>query len=219
MQILQLLLQLSLSQLNEVWLRELSGSMLAFADNTFSQQGEDGILAEVFRRLRVSQGHFVDVGASDGATHSNTRLLIRKGWSGTLVEADALQFRRLSESGVCESGSVVCLHERVGFRPGERTLDGIFASHSHVNRIDFLSIDIDGNDLDVLGALAIRSVPPVSPHQCCCSLVLRFACLPGQTSGGVHRRRIQLAPTPNYSDIAKRSGPRPPATPRCGYYL
>ena len=120
------------------WADAISDSLLAFASNTHSQQGEDGILSEIFSRLGVRQGFFVDVGASDGLTNSNTRLMADRGWAGLMIEANPTAFGNLSRSGVCGE-RVACLHERVGFRPGESELLALLPKDCN---IDFLSIDI-----------------------------------------------------------------------------
>jgi hypothetical protein len=49
-----------------------------------SQFGEDGILWQVFRQRPV--GYFIEVGAYDGVTLSNTFFLEQMGWCGLLVE-------------------------------------------------------------------------------------------------------------------------------------
>jgi len=49
-----------------------------------AQFGEDRILWQVFRRR--PQGYFIEVGAFDGVTLSNTYFLEQMGWSGVLLE-------------------------------------------------------------------------------------------------------------------------------------
>ena len=49
-----------------------------------SQFGEDRILWQVFRRRPT--GYFIEVGAYDGVTLSNTYFLEQMGWSGLLIE-------------------------------------------------------------------------------------------------------------------------------------
>src|SRR5689334_17383054 len=58
--------------------------------NARSQHGEDLLVAAHFGEKRG--GYFVEVGALDGVTFSNTYLLeIDYGWTGVLIEADPLQ--------------------------------------------------------------------------------------------------------------------------------
>jgi len=49
-----------------------------------AQFGEDRILWQVFKRRH--HGYFIEVGAYDGITLSNTYFLEQMGWTGLLVE-------------------------------------------------------------------------------------------------------------------------------------
>ena len=78
--------------------------LLKFARNETSQHGEDGILAELFRRIPAIHATrwCVDVGAWDGVHWSNTHsLLVTKTkeaasqWQGVLLEANAEKFQQL----------------------------------------------------------------------------------------------------------------------------
>ncbi len=40
-----------------------SNSLLHYYGNVHSQRGQDGILAEIFRRMNISKGTFVEFGA------------------------------------------------------------------------------------------------------------------------------------------------------------
>lgn len=59
----------------------------AYGANIYSQNGEDGVLEELFKRLHISQGRCCEFGAADGKYCSNTRLLLENGWSGKLIES------------------------------------------------------------------------------------------------------------------------------------
>lgn len=60
-----------------------------------SQYGEDQYVLEYFGD-RV--GHFVDIGAYDGLTYSNTRCLMERGWSGVCIEPNPLVFPYLMQN-------------------------------------------------------------------------------------------------------------------------
>src|SRR5262249_58415909 len=51
----------------------------------YSQNEEDGILAEIFRRVGGSNRQFLEVGIGDGIGN-NTRYLLDRGWSGAVIE-------------------------------------------------------------------------------------------------------------------------------------
>lgn len=62
-----------------------SNSWMNFAQLTFSQNGEDIMLANMFSRSR--KGFFIDVGAHHPFRFSNTYLLYRQGWAGINIDA------------------------------------------------------------------------------------------------------------------------------------
>jgi len=53
----------------------------------FSQNGEDGIIDEIFRRIGTTNRHFVEFGVENGLETNTTNLLV-KGWRGGWIEAD-----------------------------------------------------------------------------------------------------------------------------------
>lgn len=59
-----------------------------YASITYSQNGEDGLIAECLRRLDIKRGICCEFGAADGKQFSNTALLIDQGWTGVMIEAD-----------------------------------------------------------------------------------------------------------------------------------
>ena len=69
-----------------------------YALNYYSQAGEDGILQEIFNRLRIDKGFYVDVGAHNGTYMSNTHYLRKKGWSGLCLEYAQLHFPELQNT-------------------------------------------------------------------------------------------------------------------------
>lgn len=89
------------------------GHVLGRSPQYFSQFGQDHYLDEhVFHGKR--DGVFVDVGAYDGLTGSNT-LFFEKflGWSGVCIEADPVQFAKLG--GVRNSACVqACIADKAG---------------------------------------------------------------------------------------------------------
>lgn len=62
----------------------------------YSQWGEQNIIMEFFKDH--GKGRFLDLGAYDGITGSNTYGLWLKGWSGVCVEASEVNFPKLRDT-------------------------------------------------------------------------------------------------------------------------
>lgn len=131
-------------------------SLLFYYGNIHSQAGQDGILAEIFRRLRISSGTFVEFGAWDGIYLSNCRLLYEKGWDGVFIEADFAKYQTLCSN---YGEKVVCINAMVGMEQGDRLADLLQQSGVAPDSVTFVSIDVDGPDLEIFANLGFA--PPV----------------------------------------------------------
>ena len=132
-------------------------SLLNFFGNIYSQRGQDGILQEIFRRLEISQGTFVEFGAWDGVYLSNSRLLFEKGWAGVFIEGDEHKFSTLKNN--YQNYNDVILINRMVEIEGTNSLQSLLSQYSNKN-IDLLSIDIDGYDLEILASLEKSNLRP-----------------------------------------------------------
>ncbi len=61
----------------------------------FSQFGEQALIERFFQERGRTKGRFLDIGAHDGVSCSNTLALAEKGWGGVLVEPSPLAFTKL----------------------------------------------------------------------------------------------------------------------------
>ncbi|WP_020468909.1 hypothetical protein [Zavarzinella formosa] len=116
----------------------------------FSQNGEDGIIGEIFRRIGSGSKTFVEIGVGDGL-QNNTALLLSQNWSGWWVEADP--------------GNLAAIRENFKNHLSRKTLSLIPAFVNAANMVsllmeagvpselDFLSLDIDLNTYYVWEAL------------------------------------------------------------------
>ena len=107
----------------------------------YSQNGEDGIVDELFRRLGTSGGRFVEFGVGDGS-ECNTALLAReRGWSGWMLENDPDACQRLAAAYAPFSRvRTACRNLTV------ENIDSTLAELGVPREFDLLSIDVDGND-------------------------------------------------------------------------
>lgn len=134
------------------------GNPAAFGYKVYSQFDEDGIIAHVFSRLGAGNRVFVEIGCSDGL-ENNTHALLLQGWRGVWVDADANKIRFLAEH-VPASPRLIVKQEFVSVENVNAIVSGALATLGS-ETVDFLSIDIDGDDLNVLTALLERLKPRV----------------------------------------------------------
>jgi hypothetical protein len=93
----------------------------------------------------------VEAGAWDGKYLSNTYALMRDGWKGVFVEANAAKFPALQETYAGnQSAHLLC--EAIGLEQ-DTGLDSVLARTAIPKAFDFLSLDIDGADYYVWEAL------------------------------------------------------------------
>ncbi|WP_068471476.1 hypothetical protein [Candidatus Protochlamydia phocaeensis] len=125
-----------------------------YEKRVYAQNGEDGVLEQIFRLIPPVCKYYVDFGAGDGNLISNTKYLREMdGWRGLLLDAD------------CEPNPLLNLHRE--FITAENICE-IFAKYTVPTEFDLISIDIDYNDFYVWKALSSRYHPRV--------VVIEFNC-------------------------------------------
>jgi hypothetical protein len=118
---------------------------------TFSQNGEDGIIARVFECIGPGNRLCCEFGAGDGIQLSNTRALILDGWSALLIEAEEERARAL-KANYAGNDNVVCEHSLID--TAANTLSRVIERSGFAQRrLDLLSIDIDGSDFEIFSTL------------------------------------------------------------------
>jgi hypothetical protein len=123
-----------------------------FADNffnsqekqVFSQQGEDGIIDSIFKLIGAKDKFFVDIGAGDGMTGSNTYNLRLKGWKGVGFDVEsAIPWYNIRSQKISKDNAALQLEDA-----------GVSSE------FDFLSLDIDSIDLYVLNTILKNGYRP-----------------------------------------------------------
>lgn len=126
-----------------------------FGRKVYSQNDEDGILAEIFRRLNIEKGTFCEVGVEHGL-ECNSLFLLHKGWRGAWIDGNPEQEGPI-RSKFGELMRVNRLSVAIGFMTPANINDVIARSLEVIGldagALDFLSIDIDGMDVYLLEAL------------------------------------------------------------------
>jgi hypothetical protein len=119
----------------------------------YSQGDEDGILEEIFRRLRIEKGTFCEIGVENGL-ECNSLYLVHKGWRGAWVEGNPHQHPFIQE----KFASIIPSRLRpILALVTMENVNAILASVIEAfGDLDLLSIDIDGNDGHLFECLACR---------------------------------------------------------------
>lgn len=116
----------------------------------YSQNDEDGIIQEIFRRIGTANKTFVEIGVQDGI-ECNTHYLLFLGWKGTWIETseacvDAIK-RKFNY--VLNNGTLKVINAFVT----RENINDLLTEAAIPHEVDLLSIDIDGNDLYIFEAV------------------------------------------------------------------
>lgn len=151
-------------------------------ERSFSQEGEDRLLANIFRGK--DSGFYVDVGAHHPYYLSNTHLFYKRGWRGLNIDANPeciSNFRRIRKQDINVNSGVGSITGKLAFHNFEEPALSTFDEKLSLDRqkegrklkekiliqveplenlldrylpenvqIDFLNVDVEGLDLEVL---------------------------------------------------------------------
>lgn len=98
----------------------------------YSQSGEDAIILRHFKNRRF--GRFLDLGAADGRTFSNTLALAELGWSGVCVEPIPRLAARLRHEHIARP-SVLCVEAAIVPRDCPEGLVHLYDSNELVSSL------------------------------------------------------------------------------------
>lgn len=121
-----------------------------FEFKSYSQNGEDGLIKEIFERIGTTNKFFVEFGVQDGL-ETNSTLLILKGWNGVWIEADQEFYSKIQKNFEKEltAGFLKVTNAFVNSENIETLLEESKVPFD----FDLLSIDIDSNDYWVWKAI------------------------------------------------------------------
>ncbi len=121
-----------------------------YRHNVASQNGEDGIIEKIFQIIGFGNRFCIEFGAGDGKKYSNTYNLINKHqFSAVLIESHPGLYKEAC-ARYKNKANVTVINTLVGF-DNDNKLDAhlITLENKIPNKVDLLSIDIDGNDIHV----------------------------------------------------------------------
>ena len=126
--------------------------------NIFSQNGEDGIVSEIFKRLKLKSKNkwCCEFGAWDGIHGSNTFNLVKNhNYNAVYIEGDKKKFKDLLNTSK-KYKKIIPFNNFVNYKSNSpNTLNKILKKTKIIKDFDILSIDIDSFDLAVWKSLTI----------------------------------------------------------------
>jgi hypothetical protein len=132
----------------------------------FSQGDEDGIIAEIFRRIGTTDRRFVEFGCGDGI-ENNTAYLLFQGWSGLWIdslESNELTLKRRWSNEIAQG--------KLRFQRAMITasnIDSLLSAGGMSGPIDLLSVNIDSNDYHVW-----KAITAIQPRVICIEYNAKF---------------------------------------------
>jgi hypothetical protein len=128
-------------------------SLRNFETKVFSQNGEDGVVEEIFRRIGTTNKTVVEFGVEDGVECNARYLVERLGWAAVLLDGWDVGVRKARE---LYAGKPVTVVE--SFITAENIVD-LFRANGVPAEPDLVVVDIDSNDYWVLQAILTEFRP------------------------------------------------------------
>jgi len=119
-----------------------------FELQVFSQNGEDGVIAEILQRIGTGARYFVEFGVGGGVEANCAMLADVFGWHGLFIEGEPRLAGQLTRK-YAANASVTTRHAMVS----PENIEALFAEASVPPEPDVLSIDIDGADYYIWQAI------------------------------------------------------------------
>jgi hypothetical protein len=136
---------------NKIEKKDSPKPLLEFEKTIFSQYGEDGILEEIFNRIKTENKYYIEFGAGDGFYLSNTaNLRVNEGWNGVLFEGNEKLIQNTNRDELN-------LHNELIFSDN---VNDIFDKYNVPKNIGLLSVDVDGDDAYIIQSINFEKFSP-----------------------------------------------------------
>ena len=116
----------------------------------YSQSDEDGIIAEIFKRIGTANKKFVEFGVQNGL-ESNGHFLLHKGWQGLWLEGGSKYCKQIRKifGELIKNKRLNIVNAFIN----KDNINDLITTGGMSGDIDLLSIDIDGNDYHIWKAI------------------------------------------------------------------
>ncbi len=122
-------------------------TFLKYRKNIYSQNGEDGILEELIKRINLKEIQVCEFGAWDGKHYSNTFNLVENySAKAVYIEQDRIRFNDLIQTSK-HFKNILPINSSINLN--ENLFDKVVSNTFLKKDFDILSIDIDSNDLEI----------------------------------------------------------------------
>jgi hypothetical protein len=119
----------------------------------FSQFEEDGLLLYIFALLGTKMKTFIDIGSDDGINSNCTNLVLNCGWTGLFIDGNHTSIAQGKKFYEKHPDSWAYPPKFLNAFINAENINELISSQGFTGEVDFLSIDIDGNDYWVWKAL------------------------------------------------------------------
>ncbi|MCZ8360523.1 MAG: hypothetical protein O9350_22485 [Microcystis sp. LE19-388.1G] len=127
---------------NDIWDNEFK---------VFSQNGEDGIIQFLVRKLEIKEKIFIEFGV-ENYLESNTRFLLRNNnWSGLILDGSADNINYIKNDSIYWRHNLTAIQAFIT----KDNINNLIAKNGITGEIGLLSIDIDGNDYWIWEAIDV----------------------------------------------------------------
>jgi hypothetical protein len=129
-----------------------AGRLERFGFKGFSQNDEDGIICEIFRRIGTTDKRFVEFGTGDGL-ENNTAYLLCQGWTGLWIDGAKAncEAQRKNFGWAIDKQQLKSVQDFLTVD----NINQIFSDAGVEGELDLLSVDVDGNDYHLWKAITV----------------------------------------------------------------
>ncbi len=125
--------------------------LLAHGAQCWSQNYEDGMIAEIFRRIKIKTKTFLEIGVGNGR-ENNTALLVATGWRGWWIDGDKSACDAIC-ANLCKAPETASRLKFLQAYVAPETIVGLLEELGVPHEVDIFSLDIDLDTFHVWAAL------------------------------------------------------------------